>query len=129
MPLPAAAQAAFDNLPTAAATAAAQAIGQRDRIIDAYLNGRPLPRNDAQFKEQQRQLRRAQRRAGLAAQPIAERYGIRIDARAGLWTLYLDNEAAATSTDLPTLERAYPEILHQHLVAALRAIHHTETTE
>lgn len=129
MPLPAAAQAAFDNLPTAAATAAAQAIGQRDRIIDAYLNGRPLPRNDAQFKRMVRDQRRAQRRAELAAQPIAERYGIRFDQKAGLWTVYLDNEAAATSTDLPTLERAYPEILHQHLVAALRAIHHTETTE
>lgn len=120
MPLSDTALAAIAALPTAEATAEAQSLCKSDRIVDAYMNRRALPRNDARYKRLRREQRRQQQLAELDARAQADRYGIRFDTRSGRWTLYLDNYPACTSTDYRALVEAYPELLHAHLVDALK---------
>jgi hypothetical protein len=120
MPLPAAALAALNALPTAEQEAAAACIGTPDRIVDAYMHGRPLPRNDAQLKRMLKEQRRQQQLNELEQRPVHERYGIRFNSKAGQWVMYLDNVPTCTSTDLRALQLAYPDVLHQHLVDALK---------
>ena len=122
MPLPAAVQAAFDALAPAAEVAQQQELCSAARVVDAYMNRRPLPRNDAQYKRMRREQQRQQRLAELDSLPVSERYGIRFDARAGLWVLYIDNNPAATSKDHRALIAAYPELLHQQLTEALSIV-------
>lgn len=119
MPLPPAVLAALAALPSAQEAAAAQSLCKPERVVDAYLSGRTLPRNDAQFKRRHKEQMRQQQLAELDAAPQSERYGIRFNSRAGRWLLYIDNHPAATSTDIKALMAVYPDLLHTYLVDAL----------